>query len=191
MVKDFDAKLNEYAHLLVEIGMNVQPGQTARINAPVACAPLARMCAAACYDCGAREVIVDWHDDFIEREKYLRADEAVFSQYPAYMKAKWDWLLEKKAPNLAIIGEDPELLKGADPKRIQAWQRAAGEGNRAYYDAMTASRFQWSIGAYPVPAWAAKAFPELPEAQAMDALWDAIFDVCRITGDGKAVQRWR
>ena len=191
MVKDFDAKLNEYAHLLVEIGMNVQPGQTARINAPVACAPLARMCAAACYDCGAREVITDWHDDFIEREKYLRADEAVFFQYPAYMKAKWDWLLEKKAPNLAIIGEDPELLKGADPKRIQAWQRAAGEGNRAYYDAMTASRFQWSIGAYPVPAWAAKAFPELPEDQAMDALWDAIFDVCRITGDGKAVQRWR
>ena len=26
---------------------------------------------------------------------------------------------------------------------------------------------------------------------AVDALWDAIFSVCRITGDGKAVERWR
>ena len=191
MVRDFDAKLNEYARLLVEIGLNVQAGQTVRLNAPVACAPLARKCAAACYDCGARQVIVDWHDDFTEREKYLRADEAVFSEYPPYMKAKWDWLLEKKAPNLSIIGEDPELLKGVEPKRIQAWQRAAGEGRKDYFDATTASRFQWSIGAHPVPVWAKKVFPDLPEAEAMDRLWDAIFDVCRITGDGRAVERWR
>ena len=31
MVPDFEAKLNEYAHLLVEVGMNLQPGQTPRI----------------------------------------------------------------------------------------------------------------------------------------------------------------
>ena len=35
MVQDFEAKLNEYARLLVEVGMNVQPGQTPRINAPL------------------------------------------------------------------------------------------------------------------------------------------------------------
>ena len=28
MVQDFEAKLSEYAHLLVEVGLNVQPGQT-------------------------------------------------------------------------------------------------------------------------------------------------------------------
>ena len=31
MIEHFEAKLSEYAHLLVEIGMNVQPGQTPRI----------------------------------------------------------------------------------------------------------------------------------------------------------------
>ncbi len=191
MVENFDAKLNEYARLLVEVGMNVRPGQTARINAPLDCAPLARLCVAACYDRGAREVLVDWHDDFIDREKYLRADEAAFAEYPSYMKEKWTWLLEKKAPNLAIIGSDPELFKGVDPKRLQTWQRVAGQGNKAYYEAMTASRFQWSIGAHPTPAWAKKVFPDLSEPEAVDALWDAIFDVCRINGDGQAVQRWR
>ena len=191
MVKNFDEKLDEYAHLLVQIGVNVRPGQTVRLRSEVTCAPLARKCAAACYDCGAREVVVEWRDDFMTREKYLRADEAVFAEYPAYMKEQLDWLLAKGSPSLAIVGGDPELLKGVDPKRIQTWQRVSGQATKDYFDAMTASRFQWSIGAHPTPAWAKKVFPDMPEAEAMDALWDAIFDVCRITGDGRAVERWR
>ncbi len=191
MVENFDAKLREYAHLLVDVGLNVQAGQTLRISSPLECAPLTRLCVAACYDRGAREVILDWYDDFTDREKFLRADEAVFGEFPAYKKARLDWLLEKNAPALSIIGSDPELFKGVDPKRIQAYQRVAGANGKAYYDAMDAGQFQWSIGAYPTPAWAKKVFPDMSEEAAMDALWDAIFSVCRITGDGKAVERWR
>ena len=191
MVENFDAKLNEYAHLLVDIGVNVQPGQTVRLQSGVDCASLARKCAAVCYDRGAREVVMDWYDDTIARLRYLRADEAVFSDFPAYRKAEADWFLEKQSPVLSIIGSDPELFKGVDPRRIQTWQRVSGENVKAYDDAISASKFQWAIGAHPNPAWAKKAFPDLPEAKAMDALWDAIFSVCRITGDGKAVERWQ
>ena len=35
MVPDFEAKLSEYAHLLVEVGLNVQPGQTPSIESNV------------------------------------------------------------------------------------------------------------------------------------------------------------
>lgn len=191
MVENFDVKLNEYAHLLVEVGVNVQKGQTVRLRAEVECAPLARLCAAACYDCGAREVIMEWSDDFMTRQKYLKADETVFAEYPSYMKERLDWLLDRNAPSLAIVGSDPELLKGVDPMRIQTWQRTSGEPTRAYFDAMTAGKFQWSIGAHPTMAWAEKAFPNLKGQDAVDALWDAIFEVCRITGDGRAVERWR
>ena len=191
MVENFDAKLKEYARLLVEIGLNVQPGQTPSIEGFVEAAPLVRLCVEACYDCGARNVITDWGDDFVTRQQFLRADEAVFSEYPSYMKAKVDWLLERQCPRLSFAGSNPELLRGVDPARMQARRRVSGAATREYFDAMTASKFQWSIGAYPTPAWAKKVFPDLPEDQAMDALWDAIFDVCRITGDGKAVQRWR
>lgn len=191
MVKDFDAKLKEFAHLLVDVGLNVQPGQTPRISSGVEFAPLTRLCVEACYDRGARDVLVDWSDDFINRQKYLRADEAVFSEVPPYQKAKVDWMLEKKAPNLSIVGGDPELLKGVDPGRIQTWQRVAGEATKPYSDAMTANQFQWCVGSYPTAVWAKKVFPDLPEDEALDALWDAVFSVCRITGDGKAVERWQ
>ena len=191
MVQNFEAKLNEYAHLLVEVGMNVQKGQTARISSPVECAPLARLCAAAAYDCGARDVVMEWNDDFVSRQHYLKADEAVFSEFPSYMKAKYDWFLEKGCCSLAITGSDPEMLKGVDPSRIQTWQRTTGEPTKPWFDAMTAGKFQWSIGAHPTRAWAEKVFVDKKGEEAIDALWDAIFSVCRITGDGKAVERWK
>lgn len=191
MVPNFEAKLNEYAHLLVEVGMNLQPGQTPRIASNLECAPLARLCAAACYDCGARDVIVEWKDDFMTRERYLKADEAVFSEFPDYMTAKFDWMLENSCPALSIIGSDPEMLKGVDPARIQAAEKASAQPTKPWYDAMMASKFQWSIGAHPTKAWAEKVFPEKKGEEAIDALWEAIFAVCRITGDGKGVERWK
>ncbi|MDE6588778.1 MAG: aminopeptidase, partial [Oscillospiraceae bacterium] len=38
---------------------------------------------------------------------------------------------------------------------------------------------------------AEKVFPDKKGEEAMDALWDAVFSVCRVTGDGKAVERWK
>lgn len=191
MVKDFDAKLKEYARLLVEVGLNVQPGQTPSIESNIEFAQLTRMCVSACYDCGARNVVAYYGDDFITREGFLRADGSVFSEYPSYMKARVDWFLEQKSPRLSFTGSNPQLLKGVDPARIQARRKASGPPTRAYFDALTANRFQWCVGSYPTPAWAEKVFPDKKEEEAMDALWDAIFSVCQITGDGKAVERWK
>lgn len=191
MVPDFEAKLSEYARLLVEVGLNVQPGQTPCIESLVEFAQFTRMCVAACYDRGARDVVVNYTDDVITRESFLRADSAVFSEYPSYQKARFDWMLEHKCPRLSIVGSDPELLKGVDPDRIQARRRASGPPTRPYFDALTANRFQWCVSSYPTLAWAEKVFPDKKGEAAMDALWEAIFSVCRITGDGKGVERWK
>ena len=191
MIENFEAKLKEYAHLLVEIGMNLQPGQTPRIAGAVDCAPLVRLCVQAALEAGARDVIVDWTDDFVTRQRYLHADKAVFSEFPSYLQAKFDYLTDHSNPVLSIDSSDPELLKGVDSQRIQNWRRTAGTATRPYYDAMTAGKFQWTIGAHPTAAWAQKVFPEQSAADAIDSLWNAIFATCRISGDGTAVARWR
>ncbi len=191
MVVNFEAKLNEYAHLLVEVGLNVQKGQIPRISSPVECAPLARLCAAAALDCGAKDVFLEWNDDFIARQRYLKADESVFTVFPEHVKAKMEWMVENSCPSLAIIGSDPEALKGVDANRIQSWQRVSGKGTKVWRDALDAGNFQWTIGAHPTRAWAEKVFPDKKGQDAIDALWDAIFSVCRITGDGKGVERWK
>ena len=191
MVPNFHVKLEEYAHLLVEVGLNIQPGQMVHLAAPVECAPLARLCAQAALDRGAKDVIMDWRDDFIIRQRYLKADDQVFQQFPAYLKEKYEWLVREGCTALSIIGSDPEMLRGVDSTRIQTWQRVQGQNTRVWHDTLSASRIQWSIGAHPTRAWAEKVFPDKKGEQAIDALWEAIFSVCRITGDGKAVERWR
>lgn len=191
MIQNFQAKLKEYAHLLVEVGLNVQPGQTPCIESCIDYAPLTRLCVSACYDRGARNVVVNYTDDAVTREGFLRADEAVFSEYPSYQKARFDWFLEQKSPRLSFTGSDPELFKGVDPARIQARRKASGPPTRPYFDALTANKFQWCVAANPTLAWAEKAFPDKKGQDAVDALWEAVFSVCRVTGDGKAVERWR
>lgn len=191
MVENFEAKLSEYAHLLVEVGLNVQPGQTPSIETNVEYAALTRLCVSACYDRGARNVVAYYGDDFITREGFLRADAAVFDEYPSYMKARVDWFLEQKSPRLSFTGSNPELLKGVDPARIQARRKASGPPTKPYFDALSANKFQWCVASYPTAAWAEKAFPDKKGQDAIDALWEATFSVCRITGDGGAVERWR
>ena len=181
----------EYAQLLVRIGLNVQPGQSVNLFSPVECAPLARACAEACYDAGAREVTVMWNDDTISRLKYLRADDGVFDEMPAWLKAFYDSALEKKCPHLAIVGSDPESLKGVDSGRIQRWRQVSGKAIEPYYKAQTRNDFQWLVAACPTRAWAAKVFPEDAPEAAVERLWDAVLAAVRVTGDGRAVERWQ
>ena len=81
-----EEKLREYAKLLVEIGCNVQKGQTLVLSAPVECAPFARLCASAAYDAGAREVVMNWSDDLLARERYLRAANDVSDTVPEWRR---------------------------------------------------------------------------------------------------------
>ncbi len=184
------AKLREYARILIEIGLNLQPGQTVRITAPVECAPLARLCAQEALDRGARDVLIDWTDDFVTRQRYLKSAEAVFSEFPDYLKRKFDWMLESGCTSLSILGSDPNLLNGVEPSRILAWQRAMGLPSKPWYDAMSSDQFQWTVCACPTEGWARRVFPDLPPDQALDALWDAVFSICRITGDGSSSDQW-
>ena len=75
-----DPRFTEYARLLVEVGLNVQKGQTLVIACPVECAWFARLCAKSAYAVGCREVVMNWRDDVLTREKCLRADDAVFDE---------------------------------------------------------------------------------------------------------------
>ena len=81
-----EEKLREYAKLLIEVGLNVQKGQTLVISCPVDCAFFARLCASAAYDIGCREVVMRWSDDYLSRERFLRADDSVFDSLPLGQK---------------------------------------------------------------------------------------------------------
>ena len=186
-----EQKLQEYARLLVRVGLNVQKGQKLVISSPVECAFFARMCAEEAYAIGCKEVVMNWHDDAMARMKYLHAEEEVFDSVPLWRRHFFnDYALEGTA-YLAISASDPENFKGVDTKRIIRAQQASGKALKDFDRLQMCGGFPWCIASIPIPSWAKTVFPEASETEAMEQLWDAIFKAVRIDGDGTAVEKWQ
>ena len=186
-----EAKFKEYAKLLVEVGVNIQKGQTLVIGSPVDCAWFARLCARAAYAAGCREVVMRWSDDELTREKYLHAEDSVFDSLPAWQAEFDNGYARQGAAFLHISARDPENLVGVDPDRIARSQRSSGEALREYRELTMSNTVPWCIGSIPIPSWARKVFPGCPDGEAVEKLWEAIFQAVRVDGSGAAVDRWR
>ena len=186
-----EQKLQEYARLLVRVGLNVQKGQRLVISSPVECAYFARMCAAEAYEIGCKEVVMNWHDDAMARLKYLHADNEIFDEVALWRRHFFtDYALEGAA-YLAISASDPENFKGVDSGRIIRAQQASGKALKDFDRLQMCSGFPWCIASIPIPSWAKTVFPEVSEEEAMEQLWSAIFKAVRISGDGTAVEQWQ
>ena len=185
------SKLEEYAKLLIEVGLNVQKGQDVVINSPVDCADFARMCVKAAFAVGARDVNVFWRDDVVAREHWLHADDEVFDEFPAWLAERNIGFAKKNCAWMNISATDPENLKGVDPDRISRFNKVNSVAMREFRTMSMNDEFPWCIASLPVKSWAKKVFPDCDESTAMNKLLDAILSAVRITGDGKAVEKWR
>lgn len=191
MITNFEHSLEKYAALAVEVGVNIQPGQTLVLTAPLFAADLARKVVKRAYEKGARYVHVEWNDDEVTRTRYELAPEDSFKEYPTPFRARgWEEMAENNAAFLSIIGADPDLLRGIDPQRIQDANKAGNEAMKMFRKYIMSDQVSWSIVAVPSKAWADKVFAGLPEQERVPALWEAIFKATRIDLDDP-VQGWR
>jgi aminopeptidase len=182
--------LDRYADLTVKVGVNIQPGQALHITAPIDSADFVRKIARKAYEAGAKNVVIDWTDDELTRMKYDLAPDEAFHEYPSWKARGYEEMAENGAAFLTITASNPDLLKGVDPERIAAANKAAGQALYKYRSYAMADQVSWSVIAVPSPAWAAMVFPDLPEPEQMNALWNAIFRAVRLDADDP-IQAWR
>ena len=187
MTQDFDTLLQKYADLIVHVGLNLQKGQALVISgknlfrgAPLSSAPLVRKIATSAYQAGARLVDIQWDDAESQLIRFRHAPRDSFGEYPTWRTRA---LLEYAANADAIVslyGEDPDLLKGQDPKLVAQAQRTMENNMHEQMDLLMKNAYNWLLVSVPNPAWAAKIFPDLPADQQIDALWQQIFKLCRL-----------
>ncbi|MBJ9992703.1 aminopeptidase [Paenibacillus sp. S28] len=177
---DFISQLNKYADLAVRVGVNVQKGQTLVVNASIQSAEFVRLIVEKAYDAGAKLVKVNWSDEIVTRLQYERADDEVFAIPPKWFAGEMIELVENGAAVLHVIAENPDLLKGIKQERIAMNQKTRGQAMAPYRAYQQADKFSWSIVAVPSPEWAAKVFPDVPESERVQKLWEAIFHTVRI-----------
>ncbi|MDO5410353.1 MAG: aminopeptidase [Lachnospiraceae bacterium] len=184
-----EAKIREYARLVVCTGVNVQPGQEVIIRCPVEYYEFGHLLIEEAYKAGAAEVLMRWNDTFDSRQYYLYASEEALCNVPEWKAESYNYYSRRGAAYISIAGGDPEAFKGVDPKRMQMNEAAMDKALETHYKLMMASEIPWTVAAVPQKKWAAKVFPELPEAEAMKRLWELILKAVRI-GDNDAVKEW-
>jgi aminopeptidase len=174
-----DPRLDRLAELAVRVGLNLAPGQELVMTAPVEALDLSRRITEQAYRAGASLVTTFLSDDQAALARYRHAPDASFD-------AAADWLYDgmaeafrRGAARLAIVGDDPTLLAGQDPDKVARANRARSKAYRPALELITATAINWTLVAAATPAWAAAVFPELPEAEAVARLWDAIFAASR------------
>ncbi|HSJ37960.1 MAG TPA: aminopeptidase [Planococcus sp. (in: firmicutes)] len=172
-------KLTRYAELAVKVGVNIQPNQQLYIAASLEAAPLVRLIVKKAYATGAKQVFVDWNDDEVSRLRFEMAPEDSFSEFPSWKVQEREQLAEQGAAFMSIVSQSPDLLKGIDSKRIAASQKATGQALNKYRQYVQSDKISWTVLAAPSKAWAAKVFPDVPEEQQIEALWDAILKAVR------------
>lgn len=186
-----ESLLKEFAHLAVEVGVNVQPGQLLVVNAPIVAKDLVEMITKRAYEVGAGRVMINWQDDFSSKLFYEYASDERLTEVPEFTIEKLKYIVAEKGAVISITSPNPEMLKDVDPKKIALASNASAPKYKFYSEHMMASKSQWSIIAYPNETWAHKVFPELTQDEAVEKLLEAILYTSRVDANSDAVENWK
>ncbi|MGQ7342857.1 aminopeptidase [Streptococcus suis] len=181
VLPNFKENLAKYAKLLVSTGINVQPGHTVQLTIAVDQAELARLIVKEAYALGAAEVLVNWSDDVIARERLVNVDVERLEQVHPQRVTEMNYLLEHKSSRLVVLSDDPGAYDGVDPEKLSRSARAISQALNPMRQASQANKISWTLGAASGLEWAKKVFPNATsDEEAVDLLWDQIFKTCRI-----------
>ncbi len=179
----FNEYLKNYADLIVTHGLNVQPGQVVNLAMEPYHKALGILMAECAYKKGAKYVNLSLEEASLARMRLDNVNEEGLAYVPAFMAPWYKELVDARGANLRIVGpEDPDVLEGADPKKVNISRLARYQAVKYFYDeGIGKSGVHWCVAAAATPMWGLKVFPEAgsPE-EAERLLWDEIFRICRV-----------
>ena len=180
--------LRQYARLIARVGVNIQKGQDAVIQAELDQPEFIAVLVDECYKAGARKVTVEWSYQPLQKLH-------VRHRSPKTLAAVEDWELAKlnhRADTLPcmiyILSEDPDGLAGMNQEKNARAMQERYKVIKPIRDRME-NRYQWCIAAVPGVKWAKKIFPDEPRGRAVEKLWEAILSTSRATDDPE--KAWR
>jgi len=179
-----DERLEKYARLAVQVGLNLQPGQTLGINALIEHAPLVRAIARQAYAAGARYVDVLYSDQHVRRAHIAGASDDQLGFSPPWLVQRLTSFGEHADALCAITGNpEPELFADLDGERVgKARMKEVAEASLKLTDGLC----NWTIVAFPNEGWAQTVFGE-PD---VERLWQAVAAAVRLDEDDP-VAAWR
>lgn len=177
-VLDYADLTRRLADLIVGCGANVQPGQIVHVTTFLGNEDLTREVTRAAYQRGASWVDVLSTDLYVKRERLLHADPDTLEFVPQWLIDRLNWLADEGGARISLAGlSQPDALDGVDPA-------LAGRDLLPYVpnlgEVINRNTTLWCVAPCPTLAWAKVVYPELPETEAYDKLWQVIAHMCRL-----------
>lgn len=173
-MRSHEENLRQYARLAVREGVAVAPGQELILSAETDQTTLVRMIVEEAYKAGASHVEVLWRDPGVARAKYLFGDDSALTHVPQWLVDGNARAHREGAARLSVVSSDPKLLSDIAPDRVAAASKAASAASREVSQIISAMQINWCVIGAASAGWAAMVFPDLPESESVQKLWDKI-----------------
>lgn len=173
--------LEKYASLAVEVGINLKKGEGLIVGTNVHGLPLAREIVKKAYALGAKHVEIMFNDDDMSLARYENAHDEVFANFPKWKVESLEKMYQDNYHHLFISAANPELLKDIPGEKVAKDQKTMSEAMSPAMKYRMTGHTKWCIVAVPSPAWALSVFPNLPEEEAIAALWTKVLDATRVS----------
>ncbi|GEN44325.1 aminopeptidase [Alkalibacillus haloalkaliphilus] len=183
-------QLSKYAHLTIQMGVNVQKGQALLINAPIEARQFVHHLVDEAYEAGSEDVQVNWIDEVLTKKRYDHEPLSVLEHVP-------NWVVERQMTHaknggavLNIHAPNPDLLEDVDAERVAKASKARSEALKDFKKYIINDKIQWSIVSVPTEAWAKKIYDTDDADKAVEDLWKRIFQIVRVDQDDP-IQAWK
>ncbi|MCM2401342.1 aminopeptidase [Rhizobium sp. S153] len=173
-------RLDKLAEVAVKVGLQLQRDQDLVITAPLAALPLVRLITRHAYKAGAGLVSTFYADEAATLARYEHAPDASFDRASDWLYEGMAKAYQKGAARLAVAGDNPMLLSAQDPAKVARANKANSIAYKPALEHISNFDINWNICSYPNPSWAKLVFPDLPIAEAVARLADAIFAASRV-----------
>src|SRR5919112_665015 len=97
-------EIEDYARLVVQVGVDVQRGQDVIIHAAIDQAPFVRALVAEAYRAGARLVDVDYRDPYVRRALFAEGADDSLGITPPWVLARMEHAAENGAAVISVSG---------------------------------------------------------------------------------------
>lgn len=196
MSSKFEKNLEKYAEVIIKVALNLQPGQKLCICSPftfgvsIELAPLVELITKKAYQNGARLVDVMWYDENVHLIRFQHAPKESFNEFPTW---KYDYLykhIKEGNPVLYLVAHNPDLLKEQASEKLIFFKQTYYNGIEPLVQLGKEHPSNNSYVACSVKGWANKVFPNLPQENRKEKLWDMIFEMSRVKNEDP-ISVWR
>ncbi len=175
-----EAHLRGLAKVTISRGVGLIPGQDLVVLADVNALALTRLIIEEAYKAGARAVTPLMGDDQASLLRHQFGSDESIAFTPSWLhKGIESAIADGSTAYLRIWSADPSLLKHIDPTKVAASSKSYATVAKGVGEYITSYTTNWCIVPAASAGWAKHVFPGLPESEAIEKLWEAIFKCTR------------